>query len=76
MEAMTPLGKLIQGRRHELGMTLQDISDKTGLSVQTINAIERGGSKRPRFETLYPIARALDLAIEDLASAVYEPVPA
>lgn len=71
MDAMTPLGSLIQTRRSDLKLTLADLSEQTGLLVQTINAIERGASKRPRFETLYALAKPLGLTMEELAAVAY-----
>lgn len=76
MDAMTPLGRLIQTRRKERGLTLEALSECTGVMIQTISAIERGGSKRPRFETLNALAKPLELTMNDLAdpeSALLQP---
>lgn len=76
MTAMTPLGQLIQTRRKERGLTLEALSEMTGVMVQTISAIERGGSKRPRFETLNALAQPLELTMAELAdpaSALLQP---
>lgn len=67
MPAMTPLGQLIQTRRKERTLTLEALSELTGVMVQTISAIERGASKRPRFETLNALAGPLELTMAELA---------
>ena len=46
-------------RRHEMGLSQQDLANRAGLSLQTINQIERG-RHRPRPRTLVTLAQALD----------------
>lgn len=70
LAAMTALGKIIQKRRNEKGITLAALMTLTGLPPQTVNAIERGESRQPRFDTLYKLSVALELPINELADAV------
>jgi transcriptional regulator with XRE-family HTH domain len=53
-----PASELVR-RRHERGWSLNDLSDRTGLSRAYLSAIERGRTKRPGAETL----RRLEAAV-------------
>ena len=54
------LGKIIESRRMSLGMTLDDLADKSGLARKTIWRIENGDEHDPRLSTLIPLLKALD----------------
>ncbi len=53
---------IIRERRVLLGLTQQDLSDYTGLSVRFIKSIE-SGKGNPSIETLYKITDVLGLDI-------------
>lgn len=55
-------GDLIKERRAVLGLTQQDLSDYTGLSVRIIKSIE-SGKGNPSLSTLERIAEILGLEI-------------
>lgn len=55
----------IRSIRRSQYLTLQDVSDKTGLSISTISSIERGISN-PTLNTLTKIALCLNIRLEDL----------
>ena len=55
-------GNLIKERRAELGLTQQDLSDYTGLSVRIIKSIE-SEKGNPSLSTLERIADTLGLEI-------------
>ena len=59
------LGNKIQELRKQKGMTQEDLADKTGLSVRTIQRIE-SGEVDPRSYTLSQIAEALGVKLEEL----------
>jgi uncharacterized Tic20 family protein len=59
------LGQKIQELRKLKGMTQEDLADKTGLSVRTIQRIE-GGEVDPRSYTLNQIAEALGVELNEL----------
>jgi len=61
------LGFRIQELRKQKGMTQEDLAEKTGLSVRTIQRIE-SGEVDPRSYTLNQIAEALGVDITDLTS--------
>ncbi len=54
--------KIIKERRTLLGLTQQDLSDYTGLSVRFIKSIEAGRGN-PSIETLSKITEVLGLEI-------------
>lgn len=54
--------KIIKERRALLGLTQQDLSDYTGLSVRFIKSIE-AGKGNPSIETLSKITEVLGLEI-------------
>lgn len=52
------LGTKLRERRRELGLTLRDVADQTGLSVGFISQLERGMTA-PSLSSLYGLAQAL-----------------
>ena len=60
------LGKNIRHYREGLGLTLEQLSDRSGVDVGTISALENRDSKRSQFATA--IARALGMSTEQLES--------
>lgn len=59
------LRERIRIRRYKLDLTQEDLAEKCGLSKEHICNIETGRSK-PSVQTLYNIAKALDLTFNDL----------
>lgn len=55
------LGLVLRRRRAELGLTQEDLADRTGLSVRAISNIERGLTPRPRRSSVHLLGRALEL---------------
>lgn len=60
------LGKNIRRYRESLGLTLEHLSERSGVDVGTISALENRDSKRSQFATA--IARALGMSTEQLES--------
>lgn len=48
------------------GLTYSDLSQKSEVSIGTLNKILSGTSKSPRLETVEAIAKALDCTIDEL----------
>lgn len=63
-EPTTTLGKQIRFYRNKLDMTLEQLSELSGVDVGTINALENRGSVRSKYAT--DIARALGITVEQL----------
>lgn len=64
------LGKNIRKRREQLGWTLEQLSDASGVEIGTISALENRDSKRSQFSTA--LAKALGVTVEGLESGVFE----
>lgn len=52
--------------KKKLGLTNDDISEKTGLPTATISRICTGKTKEPKYSTVKLIAEALDCTVDDL----------
>lgn len=57
-----PLAVRLRSRRQELGLTLKEVADRTGLSVGFISQIERGITM-PSITSLIAVARVLDVHV-------------
>ncbi|GFN37178.1 helix-turn-helix domain-containing protein [Tepidimicrobium xylanilyticum] len=63
---MSKLGEKIKKLRESYGMTIKDLSDKSGVGQSTISEIETGKAKNPKSETLAKIANALNVTVDTL----------
>lgn len=52
--------------RKQKGITLKELSDKSGISQGYISLLENGGRKNPSFNTLIKICKVLDMDISFL----------
>src|ERR687888_2364741 len=57
------LGRAIRRKREELGMSLRDVADETGVSASTLSRIENGTGK-PDADNISRLAAWLDMPIE------------
>ena len=57
-------GQIIRGRRRELGLTLQALADRSGLSVAFISQVERNQAAASMV-SLMNLARALDIRVSE-----------
>jgi len=64
-EAARELGRIVRQKRVTLPLTLQELSDKTGISPSHLGRIERGG-RFPSAGVLRKIARPLGFGEEEL----------
>jgi transcriptional regulator with XRE-family HTH domain len=62
------IGANIRAYRDEVGMSLNQLAEKSGVSKGYISALENqeGDTRRPSGETLYAIAEALGVTMSDL----------
>lgn len=63
-------GDVIRKLRHSAGWTLQQLAEKTHLSVTAIHDIETGITKEPKRKTLTNIATAFGLTMRDLQDLI------
>ena len=57
------MGNAVRRRREELGLSLRDVADKTGVSASTLSRIENGTGK-PDADNIARLASWLDMPIE------------
>lgn len=60
------LGKRLQQKRRDSGLTQQELCHKANLSYSTLAKIERGAIKAPSIFTIQSIAAALGTSLDDL----------
>ncbi len=65
---LAQVGSRLRGLRLNNKATLQELSDKTGISVSTLSRLE-SGQRRPTLEQLLPLARAHGVPLDDLVGA-------
>lgn len=59
------IGDAVRRLRHERGLTLKQLAERTGLSISQISQIERAESS-PSLSSLYRLALALETRVQDL----------
>jgi DNA-binding XRE family transcriptional regulator len=68
--ALAGLVKTLKARRESMGLSLTDVSERSGLTRQVISKIENGRTINPTLDTLFRYSMALDalvtLGIEDI----------
>ncbi len=67
-DALQRVGPRLRQLRLERDATLADLARETGISVSTLSRLESGGRK-PTLELLLPLARAHQVALDDLVDA-------
>lgn len=60
------LGKILAQARRRSRLTQQQLCAQTGIAYSTLTKIERGAIKKPNVFTVFQIAQATNLSIEDL----------
>ncbi|MCR8994555.1 helix-turn-helix domain-containing protein [Brevibacillus laterosporus] len=68
----TTLGELIKGKRINLGLSLSELSRKTGVSKGILSKIESGETKRPELRNLKLIADGLQIPYDDVVELYIE----
>jgi transcriptional regulator with XRE-family HTH domain len=67
-DVLDAVGPRLRALRTERDLTLGAVSRTTGISVSTLSRLESGGRK-PTLELLLPLARAYQVALDDLVEA-------
>jgi transcriptional regulator with XRE-family HTH domain len=65
---LTGVGPRLRGLRQEKGATLAEMAATTGISTSTLSRLE-SGQRKPTLELLLPLARAYQVALDDLVGA-------
>ena len=61
--ALSAVGECLRALRHDLGATLSDVAERTGVSISNLSKIERGDVS-PSFDIVMRICQGLDISIE------------
>ena len=56
----------LKARKNELNMTTEELSEKSGVPLGTLNKILAGQTLDPKLETLKAICKALEIRLSDL----------
>jgi transcriptional regulator with XRE-family HTH domain len=59
------IGPRLAGLRHAAGLTLADVTDRTGIGASTLSRLE-SGHRRPTLELLLPLTAAYHARLDDL----------
>lgn len=65
MNILVSLGKRIQALREKMGLTQEQLEEKTGVNTKYISAIERG-QKNVTIKTLGKLAKGLNVELYEL----------
>lgn len=65
------LGMIIRNKRKKLNITLEELSDLTGISAAELSYIENGKIKAPSSVFLYRLSNALELDYNEMLNYKY-----
>lgn len=60
------MGEIIRNRRHELGLTLEQVGDKVGVGKSTVRKWETGHIKNIRIDNIMALSKTLDISPIDI----------
>lgn len=63
------LGRFLEQRRAELGLSRRDVAERSGLSYPYVSQLETG-DRNPALKAMRQLAPVLDVPVEELASMV------
>lgn len=63
-----PVVECLSAKREEMGVTMAWIAEKSGVPESTVTKVFNRSIKNPTFDTLAPIAEALDISLDTLTT--------
>ena len=60
------IGNIVKSRRLDLGLTQQELEDRSGVTQSMISKLEKGTAHNISIEALRKLAKALDCSLVDL----------
>jgi tetratricopeptide (TPR) repeat protein/transcriptional regulator with XRE-family HTH domain len=60
-------GTLLRSHRRAVGLSQDELAERSGLSAHAISSLERGGTRTPHRDSVHRLADALDLSGQDRA---------
>jgi transcriptional regulator with XRE-family HTH domain len=64
MDIAVEIGSRIRFHRRQLGLSQEDLAERSDLSFSFIGQLERG-AKQPTIDSLYRITKGMDLSLSD-----------
>ncbi|HHV63856.1 MAG TPA: helix-turn-helix transcriptional regulator [Peptococcaceae bacterium] len=64
--------EIITKLRKEKGLTLKQLSEKSGVPLGTLNKIVNGITKDPKLDTLKAISKVLDCTLDDFDDETFD----
>ncbi len=62
-QALAVLMASLRARRESMGLSLTDVSERTGITRQAISKLENGHTRNPTLDTLFRYSLALDAMV-------------
>lgn len=62
-------GEFIRKSREKLGMSCTELARRSGHPTSTINGIETGANKNPRFRIIIDMSKAMGISLDDMSTA-------
>ena len=63
--ALDQVGARLKAARHRVGLTLDELAARTGVSASTVSRLE-SGRRQANLELLVPLTRQLGITLDDL----------
>ena len=60
------IGDLVKNRRRDLGLTQQELEDRSGVTQSMISKLEKGAAPNISVDALRKLAKAMNCALVDL----------
>ncbi len=64
-EVALNIGERVRARRERLHLSQEEVARRARVSLNSINKLERGEIRSPRFSTMVDIARSLGMGVQD-----------
>jgi transcriptional regulator with XRE-family HTH domain len=59
------MNRLLQAR-YDAGLSIEELAERSGVKARTIREVESGRIRKPRVQTLAPLAQVLGVPTSDL----------
>ncbi len=69
------LGRRVRERRHELGLNVDELASRSGMSTNYLAALESRGSLQPSRAGMWNLAAALECSIDDITGVGMDSPP-
>ncbi len=70
MAKTKPIGAVLREARLEAGLSTRDLERLTGVANGAISQLESGARKSPAFATIFRLAKALGISMDEIAARI------